>query len=632
MHNVLSTTKAQAISVTHRKRKPLIHVLSVSTIFLILSMIIPISNASAHVSSNSPISTYGTNPYSPAYQHNYRHGAVPTTIQLDKIKSYQKVHHDTAVSNILSYGGGINGVGVTSGKEKVYLVFWGTQWGTPSTDSNGNLTLSNDSAGVAPYVQNLFKGLGTGNELWSGTMTQYCDGPGVSSGATTCSSTDMHVGYPTGGTLAGVLYDNSGPEPDAATHDQLASEADNAAAFLGNTTAASNRYAQYVILSPTGTNPDNFNAGVFCAWHNYSSSGNVAFTNLPYLLDTYCGQNFVNAGSNGTLDAYSIVEGHEYAETITDQNPGGGWWNRSNGDETGDECAWISPGQQGGAGNVITGSGTFAMQSTWSNDTNSCALSHPIFGETAPNDFSISPGSSILSIAPGSSSTSKIGTAVTSGSSATVSLSVGVSPSGPTASLSPTSMTVGNSSMLTINVGSSVAAGTYTVTVKGTEGSVIHSTSVTVTVTSTSRSGITNGGFETGSLSGWNTTGTTSISSIAHSGRYSSKVGASSATNGDSSIGQTFTVPARTGTLSFWYRMSCPDVVKYDWATATLKDNTSGKTITVLTKTCHTSASWTRVAAQVIAGHAYTLNLVSHDDNIARDPTYTLFDDIVLSL
>ena len=48
---------------------------------------------------------------------------------------------------------------------------------------------------------------------------------------------------------------------------------------------------------------------------------------------------------NGTLDGVSIVEGHEYAETITDQNPAGGWTDPS-GSETGGKCAWITPGHQ----------------------------------------------------------------------------------------------------------------------------------------------------------------------------------------------------------------------------------------------------------------------------------------------
>src|SRR5258708_15243990 len=102
---------------------------------------------------------------------------------------------------------------------------------------------------------------------------------------------------------------------------------------------------------------------------------------MPYVADagTSCGQNFVNSGSAGSLDGYSIVNGHEYAETITDQNPAGGWTNHRNGQENGDECAWISSGQ-GAAADVSTGTGSFAMQSTWSNDTNRCDISHSIVG------------------------------------------------------------------------------------------------------------------------------------------------------------------------------------------------------------------------------------------------------------
>lgn len=369
---------------------------SVLLVFILgLAATMPLPTFAATVSQNRTTSTLDINPYSPAYQHSYRHGAVPTIAQLGKIKAYEHAHQNaTSISllNTLSYGGGIDGIGVTSGHEKVYLVFWGTQWGTQSTNSSGNLTFSNDSAGVALLLQSLFKGLGTGGELWSGTMTQYCDGSSVSVGATSCSSSAAHVGYPTGGAYAGVWYDNSGAEPSAASGYQLASEAIKAAGHFGNTTAVSNRYAQYVIVSATGTNPDNYKTGGFCAWHDYNGDtslsggaasspyGDIAFTNLPYIPDagTSCGQNFVNSGSAGNLDGVTIVEGHEYAETVTDQNPAGGWTNSISGYENGDDCAWISPGSPGGAGNVTMGNGSYAMQSTWSNDTNSCALSHPI--------------------------------------------------------------------------------------------------------------------------------------------------------------------------------------------------------------------------------------------------------------
>jgi len=626
-------------------QKRAVHVFAMSVILLMLGALTSIGVFAA---ASSPNGATVTNPYSPEYQHSYRHGAVPTIAQLAKIKTYQVAHPAATSANTLSYGGGIDGIGVTSGTEKVYLVFWGTQWGTQGTDSHGNLTFSSDSAGAAPYLQNLFKGVGTGNELWSGTMTQYCDGPNVSAGATSCAANTLHVGYPTGGALAGVWYDKSGSEPDPASGHQLAVEAINAAGHFGNTSAASNRYAQYDIVSATGTDPDNYQTGGFCAWHDYNGDttldgggaasspyGDISFTNMPYILDvgSSCGQNFVNSGSAGTLDGFSIVNGHEYAETVTDQNPAGGWTNASNGNENGDECAWISSGQ-GASANVTMGNGSYAMQSTWSNDTNRCDISHPIISNGGgSNDFSISASPSSLTIKQGSNSTSTISTAVTSGSAGTVSLSASVSPSGPTASLSPTSVTAGSSSTLTVSVGSSVATGSYTVTVKGTEGSAQHSTSVAVTVTSSGGGGgsIVNGGFETGTFSGWTVSGTTSISRTAHSGTYSGQAGANTPTNGSSSIKQTFTAASGTSTLTFWYQVHCPDTVQYDWATATLKDNTTGTTKTILARTCTNNNTWVKVSASVTAGHSYTLTLTSHDDNYPGDPTYTLFDDVAVN-
>jgi len=368
-----------------------------------LSMAAALAATLATTAAAAPARTDGTtaggvsNPYSPAYGHPYRHGAVPTrelNTQMHRWEAQTKGARPTA-SKTLSYGGGVDGIGVTSGgPAKVYLVFYGSQWGTQSTDgAAGTFTFSDEPKIGAAVVQKLFKGLGTGGEAWSGVMTQYCDGGGMVRGATKCSTSAKHVLYPTGGALAGVWYDGTSASPTKATAKQLGDEAVRAAAHFGNTSAASNRDAQYVVLSPTGTHPDGFNTstGQFCAWHDYnvdpyvgSSSpyGDIAFTNMPYVMDmgTSCGQNFVNAGASGTDDGYSMVEGHEYAETITDQNPAGGWTNTTSrtysGQENADECAWIAPGSAGGAGNVSTAQGSFAMQATWSNDTNRCDLSH----------------------------------------------------------------------------------------------------------------------------------------------------------------------------------------------------------------------------------------------------------------
>ena len=322
--------------------------------------------------------------------HAYRHGQVPRVGAA--APASQASAGNAGRSRNLSFGGGLDGVGVTTGAPKVYLVFYGSQWGTQA-GSYPNFTYSGDSNGTAPDLEKFFTGLGTGGELWSGVMTQYCEG--VATGATTCpSSSILHVGYPTGGALAGVWEDTSAT-PLTTTAHQLAAEALAASAHFGNTSAAANRDAQYFIVSPHGSNPDNYLNSNFCAWHDFTgdstldgggavnSSYAVAFTNMPYVTDVgaSCGEDFVNPAPSGTLDGVTIVGGHEYAETITDQFPAGGWLN-SQGYETGDLCAWISSGQ-GASQNITLGTaGTFAVQSTWANDFQSgaggCEVSHAI--------------------------------------------------------------------------------------------------------------------------------------------------------------------------------------------------------------------------------------------------------------
>ncbi len=142
--------------------------------------------------------------------------------------------------------------------------------------------------------------------------------------------------------------------------------------------------------------------------------------------------------------------------------------------------------------------------------------------------------------------------------------------------------------------------------------------------------GLTNGGFETGNLSGWTATGTATVVAHGHTGTYAAQVGGTSPTNGDSTIRQTFAVPTGKTQLSLWYRVTCPDTLTYDWALVTLKDNTTNATTTVVPRTCTNNGTWVNAVVNVIAGRNYTLTLLSHDDNYPGDATYTWYDDVVL--
>ncbi len=502
------------------------------------------------------------NPYSPAAGHSYRHGVLPTIGTLQKMKNYNAQHPSTVTATgpeTLSYGGGVDGIGVQSGHSKVYLVFYGTQWGTQSTDANGNAKFTGDSAGAAGATQQMFKGIGTNGELWSADLTQWCDGAGVATGATSCpASGASYIPYQTGGVLSGVWYDNSKASPSAATAAQLGQEAVSAAAHFGNTTAASNRYAYYVILSPHGTNPDNYQ-GQYCAWHDYNGDvgvsspyGDIAFSNQPYNIDSGagCGVGFVN--SPGTLDGYTMTLGHEWHEMMSDQNPAGGWTNHQggsyNGQENSDECAWLSPGTSGGAANISFGSyGTYAEQASWSNDTNNCAISHAIVNHGGTGSVTVNN--------PGNQS-GTVGTPV----SLTMSASGGTAPYTWSATGLPTGLSINSSSG--VISGTPSAAGTYSVTVTAHDsGSNTGSTSFTWTI-GTSGGGCSspgqklgNPGFETGSASPWSaSTGVVDNSTAepAHSGSWKAWLNGYGTTHTDT-LSQSVSIPSGcTATFSFY--------------------------------------------------------------------------------
>ncbi len=104
-------------------------------------------------------------------------------------------------------------------------------------------------------------------------------------------------------------------------------------------------------------------------------------------------------------------------------------------------------------------------------------------------DFSINPSLPNLSVAQGSAATATITLTSLSGFKSTLTLTGTVSPSGPTVSFSPTSVTLSSggsvTSIMTVSASGGtyrVATGSYAVTVKVTNGTLTHSTTMSLQV------------------------------------------------------------------------------------------------------------------------------------------------------
>jgi hypothetical protein len=289
---------------------------------------------------------------------------MPTRGMVEKAQNAAGGHGGKPAA-LLSYHGGVAGSGVVTGADAVYLVAWGSGWG-----SNG----SNDPSGEVALLQSFFAHVGGSN--WNASVTQYCQGVAV--GTTNCGTSGTHAVNP-GGTLLGgaVWFDTANAAPAHPSQTDLANEAIRAAAHFGQTTAAANTTRQYVILTATGNGASGAGSS-YCAWHSSTSStyGTLAYTNMPYVTDFggTCGAGFNGLGPNAGI---TIVEGHEFAETETDIYPNGGWLD-SKGAENGDKCAWISSGQGASASVSLNGT-SFPVQSLWSNAFNGnrggCVLS-----------------------------------------------------------------------------------------------------------------------------------------------------------------------------------------------------------------------------------------------------------------
>jgi serine protease len=256
---------------------------------------------------------------------------------------------------------------------KIYLVYWG--WGEPGAfDHTSAGQPANDPDGVGALMQHFIAAIGgTG---WGKISTQYYQ--------SNYNGQFSNIGNPKQ-ELAGVWSDDVTPIHDNLSPLELAQEAARGVQHFNITDLAN---AQVVVATPQKYNDAGFNAGSYCAWHDYTTpvaypgaTPNMSFVNMPYIVNAGggCGKDFVNPAPAGDHDGVTIVLGHEIAETFTDpgaqeqagQVQNGAWFDYQSW-EIGDKCAWVGDGLAipGSPFNMTGNDGrTYPVQALWSNQS-----------------------------------------------------------------------------------------------------------------------------------------------------------------------------------------------------------------------------------------------------------------------
>lgn len=265
----------------------------------------------------------------------------------------------------------------------VYLLFWGPKWKSAAAEK-----------AALGYLQKFYKGLGKSpQDTWSVTTMQYAD----------------RKGHPAVGKAqyAGSHIDTHTP-PKSVSINDLGNEANKAFKFFGIKDPDN---AQVIVAPQSGTcykatslGQFNGNCGKalppssaalnYCAYHtyNYDSANPKLFLPwiaLPFQTDAQqaCGMAYIN--SAGSHDEFSLVAGHESTETTTDPTETA-WYDGKDGisgGEIADKCAWGGSnwGDNDPKGDLKLATGTFAMQSLWSNAVGGCVMTGKLhLAVTAP--------------------------------------------------------------------------------------------------------------------------------------------------------------------------------------------------------------------------------------------------------
>jgi hypothetical protein len=194
-------------------------------------------------------------------------------------------------------------------------------------------------------------------------------------------------------------------------------------------------------------------------------------------------------GISATPSSQSVVRGNgtNYTVTITPANGFSGTVSFSASGLPPGASATFTPSTVSGQGsttlNVATASSTPVGGYTLTIMGSSGGLSHSVTVNLTVNsagDFSVSASPASLSVLRGHSGNYTVSVAALGGFTGSVSLKVAGLPSRVSASFNPVTVNGSGSSTLTIHAGSRSRAGTYKLTITGTSGNLVHSTSVTL--------------------------------------------------------------------------------------------------------------------------------------------------------
>jgi hypothetical protein len=230
---------------------------------------------------------------------------------------------------------------------KMYVIFWGFK-------------AAGDPNKMKPLLKNYAKNIG--GSAYNNIYTQYYqDINNVKTNITNPSNQ---------GNKTTFWADDTNPIPSHPTDSQVAAESLAGVAHFGYDANGS-----YVVVTAHNHSSSGFGTS-YCAYHSATTSGGklVSYTNLPYIPDAghSCGSGQVSPPSDETSadEGVTIVEGHEYGESVTDPNPPSGWYNNAQG-EIGDICAWQN------IANDPYGSKSYTAQPMFSNASSSCVHHYP---------------------------------------------------------------------------------------------------------------------------------------------------------------------------------------------------------------------------------------------------------------